>query len=172
MLHVFAFEETAVVAGDVFFVDPNPGPGQDGAEAGVRVEVRRVERPPLPGSFYSAQPVSVDAPLLRIDLFESFPAGRGTRDRVHYHPAFEGWEPSTRHFDTELKADPLGWLGRQLADIAHLVALPKASDAGAIARHSGEIVEVVGRLWETVRSGALDPPAGWESSASFRLGWL
>jgi hypothetical protein len=172
VLHVFAFEETAVVAGDVFFVDPEPGPGQDGAEAGVRVEVRKVGRPPLPGSFYSAQPVEVDAPLLRVDLFESFPAGRGTHDRVHYHPTFAGWEPSMRHFDPELKSDPLGWLARQLSDITRLVAVPNTSDADAIARHAGEIVDAVGRLWATVRTGALDPPEGWESSPSFRLGWL
>ena len=40
MLYAFGFERIGVVAGDLYFVDPNPGPGQEGAEQGVRVEVR------------------------------------------------------------------------------------------------------------------------------------
>ena len=39
MLYLFGFDEIGVVVGDLFFVDANPGPGQEGAEKGVRVEL-------------------------------------------------------------------------------------------------------------------------------------
>ena len=172
MLYVFGFDEMALVAGSAFFVDPEPLPHQPGAEAGVRVELRALGRPPLRGSFYSAQPVAVDAPLARVDLFESFPGGRGSQDRVHYHPAFDGWEPSMRVFDDELSADPLGWLSRQLDDCSHLAPTARPADRGALAQRSGEVVATVAALWERVRSGVLDPPVGWETSAAFRAGWL
>ena len=40
MLYVFGFESIGVVVSDLYFVDPDPGPGQEGAERGVRLEVR------------------------------------------------------------------------------------------------------------------------------------
>ena len=49
MLYAFGFERVGVVVGDLFFVDPDPGPGQEGAERGVRLEVRVLERPELRG---------------------------------------------------------------------------------------------------------------------------
>lgn len=172
MLYVFGFEEIALVASDVFFVDPNPHPGQDGAEAGVRVEVRALDRLPLRSSIYSAQPVGIEAPLARIDLFESFPGGRGSGDRVHFHPRFDGWDPGRRQFDTALSADPIGWLEQQLKDVSAVLTEPGLRDAPALSDHSDEIVDTVRRLWETVRSGALDPPGDWPASPSFRHGWL
>lgn len=172
MLYLFGFEEIAVVAGDVFFVDPNPEPGQDGAEAGVRIEVRTLERMPLRSSIYSAQPIGIETPLARIDLFETFPSGRGTRDRVHFHPKFDGWDPGRRHFDAALSADPMGWLGKQLRDASTVLAAPTLQDARKLAERADEIVETVDRLWSRVRSGALDPGGDWPASPSFRHGWL
>ena len=40
MLQVFGFSRTGIVAGDIYHLDPRPGPGQEGAERGVRLEVR------------------------------------------------------------------------------------------------------------------------------------
>ena len=40
MLYVFGFERVGVVVGDLYFVDPNPMKDQEGAEHGVRVELR------------------------------------------------------------------------------------------------------------------------------------
>jgi hypothetical protein len=172
MLYVLGFKGIAVVAGDVFFVDPNPAPGQDGAESGVRVELRTLERMPLRSSIYSAQPIGIEAPLARIDLFESFPDGRGRADRVHFHPKFDGWDPGRRQFDAALSADPIGWLGKQLQDVSAVLTPPGLEDAQSLAEHADEIVEAVERLWTTVRSGVLDPPGDWPASPSFRHGWL
>ena len=70
MLYAFGFERVAVVVGDLFFVDPNPGPGQEGAERGVRLEVRVVERPELQGSVYSVQPISIDLRKTILGVFD------------------------------------------------------------------------------------------------------
>ena len=48
MLTVFGFDRVAVVVGDLYFVDPDPSPGQEGAEHGVRVEVRFIEADTAP----------------------------------------------------------------------------------------------------------------------------
>jgi hypothetical protein len=172
MLYLYGFQEICVVAGDVFFVDPNPDAGQEGAESGVRVELRHLERQPLRASIYSAQPMAVEIPFFRVDLFESFPDGRGSKDRVHYHPTFDGWDPSWRNFDPALSSDPLGWLGKRLTDLPGMLNVSSHPDTAALAQRSDEIVASVGRLLEEVRSGANDPPAGWTSEPAYRLGWL
>lgn len=172
MLHVFGLDSTAVVVGDVFFVDPHPARGLEGAESGVRVELRRLTRLPLRGSVYSSQPIALDAPILRVDLFETFPDGRGTADRVHHHPGFHRWDPGPRQFDPALSADPLGWLRMLLVSADGLP--PEVGDADRRAARSlaDGIVETVERLWATVRHGDLDPPPGWTDAPSYRRGWL
>ena len=48
VLYAFGFDRIGVVVSDLYFVDPEPGEGQEGAERGVRVEVRMLERTELP----------------------------------------------------------------------------------------------------------------------------
>jgi hypothetical protein len=172
VLYAIGLDKIAVVASDVFFVDPDPGLDQHGAEAGVRVELRTLERLPLQGSIYSAQPISVQRPLARIDLFETFPGGRGRNDRVHYHPRCVGWEPGERHFDPELSAEPLVWLAKQLSDTSGLLEIEDQFGAQALSERRDEIVDAVDRIWSEVRSGRLDPPPGWTREESVRFGWL
>ena len=93
MLYVFGFASIGVVVSDLYFVDPEPGPGQEGAERGVRLEVRMLERGELRGSVYSAQPIAVGRPIWRGDLLESVAGMPGSHDRTHHHPRFTGWEP-------------------------------------------------------------------------------
>ncbi|MDP1805622.1 MAG: hypothetical protein Q8K72_10685, partial [Acidimicrobiales bacterium] len=116
MLYAFGFEQVAVLVGDLYFVNPRPLEGQEGAERGVRLELRMLERRPLQGGIYSAQPIAVGRPLWRVDLLESVDGPPGSLDRAHHHPAFDGWEPGPRHFDPELSAAPIEWLAAQLAD--------------------------------------------------------
>jgi hypothetical protein len=71
MLYAFGFERVGVVAGDLYFKDPHPAKGQEGAEHGVRVELRVLERGALKGSIYSAQPIEVGRPIWRADLLET-----------------------------------------------------------------------------------------------------
>ncbi|MFN2579451.1 MAG: hypothetical protein ABR607_17420, partial [Pyrinomonadaceae bacterium] len=50
MLHAFGFDRLGVLVSDLYFIDPNPGPNQEGAEQGVRLELRILERGELRGS--------------------------------------------------------------------------------------------------------------------------
>jgi hypothetical protein len=118
MLWSVAFDRLGVVVGDIYFVDPRPAEGQEGAERGVRLELRVFDREPLQGSIYSATPIKVDRPLWRVDLLESVESAPGSLDRAHHHPRFTGWEPGRRVFVEELSATPVGWLRTRLADAA------------------------------------------------------
>ena len=118
MLQAFVFEKVGVVVGDIYFVDPHPQPGQEGPEHGVRLELRAFDRGKLKGSIYSAVPISAGTPIWRVDLLEAVDGKPGSFNRTHHHPRFtRTWDPVSRHFERELSADPLGWLGGQLADL-------------------------------------------------------
>ncbi len=179
MLYVFGFQRTGVVISDLYFVDPNPAPGQEGAEHGVRLEVRLLERGELPGSIYSAQPISIGRPIWRADLLESVAGPPGSCDRVHYHPAVTGWEPGRRVFDRELTADPAGWVGARLSDLEALLASAgaggdpaDAADAAELRRCVPEITGAVSGLLARVRAGELAAPPAGGPAASARTSWL
>lgn len=181
MLYSWGFERVGVVAGDLYFVDPDPSPGQEGAERGVRLEVRLLERPPLTGSIYAAQPIVIDRPVWRADLLESVAGPPGSHDRTHHHPRFRGWEPGKRQFDPSMTADPIGWLTEQLRDLPALMAGADLDpseagpeDAAELARSAPEIAKVVEALLARVRAGELakEPEPGPETLAAARVSWL
>jgi hypothetical protein len=171
MLYAWGFERVAVVAGDLYFLDPDPSPGQEGAERGVRLEVRLLERPPLTGSIYAGQPIVIDRPVWRADLLETVTGDPGSHDRTHHHPRFQGWEPGKRQFDPALSGDPMGWLGDRLTHLPDLLSGAEIetgevgpTDARDLAATAPEIVAAVGSLLSRVRAGELgrapDQPAG------------
>ncbi len=179
MLYAFGFERVGVLASDMYIVIPNPRPGQEGAERGVRLEVRLLERGDLRGSIYSAQPIEVGQPVWRVDLLEAVDGPPGSLNRAHHHPAFRGWEPGRRVFDSDLTASPVQWVGEQLADLEGLLergGIPAddatAADAKALRDSLPEIMDAVGRLLQKVRDGELAPAPGDEPVASARVGWL
>lgn len=184
MLYAFGFERVGVVAGDLYFVDPNPGKGQEGAEHGVRLELRVIGRGELKGSIYSAQPIEVGQPIWRADLLESVDGRPGSFDRTHYHPRFTGWNPGRRVFVPGLSADPLAWLEARLSDLNALLAeagLPADTvapgDAEDLRRAVPEIVAATRRLLDKVWSGELgNPPPGEAADGGapvlVRTGWL
>ena len=179
MLYAFGFERVGVLVGDLYFVNPRPEPGQEGAERGVRREVRMLEKGELKGSIYSAQPIAVDRPIWRADLLESVEGEPGSLDRAHHHPAFRGWEPGKRHFVAEMSAAPLDFVTRRLADLEGMLAeagVPAsevaAGDPDDLRRAVPEIVDAVRRLLHRVWAGELARPPGDGPLESAREGWL
>lgn len=178
MLHVVGFDRIGVVVSDLYFVDPRPNPGQEGPEQGVRLEVRFLDRGELPGSIYSAVPISVGAPIWRVDLLESVERP-GSLDRAHHHPRFRGWEPGGRRFEPELTADPIAWLGAHLADLDGILdraGIDRSAvgerDADALRAAAPEIVELVRRTLALVVAGELGHPTAASPEAGARAGWL
>jgi hypothetical protein len=181
VLYAFGFARVGVVVGDLYFVNPRPQPGQEGAERGVRLEVRLLERGELNGSIYSARPIVIDRPVWRADLLEAVTSPPGSLDRAHHHPAFTGWEPGARHFDKELSAAPLDFVARRLSDLDALleaadvpVAEVGADDASAVRQAVPEIIDAVRRLLDGVKAGELGRPPDGDNQqlASARVSWL
>jgi hypothetical protein len=179
MLYAFGFGRVGVLASDMYIVLPEPQPGQEGAERGVRLEVRLLERGELRGSIYSAQPIEVGEPVWRVDLLEAVDGPPGSLNRAHHHPAFRGWEPGRRVFDPDLSASPVQWVGEQLADLEGLLdraGVPAgewaAEDAKAVRESLPEIMDAVDRLLRRVRDGAGAAAPDGEPAGSARVGWL
>jgi len=179
MLYAFGFERVGVFVSDLYFVNPRPAKGQEGAERGVRVEVRALVRQPLKGSIYSAQPITVDQPIWRVDLLEAVDSAPGSLDRAHHHPAFDGWEPGERLFVPELSAAPVEWLARELSDLEAVLARAGApsdtagpGDAAVLRKTVPEILDVVRRLLDRVAAGELGRPDDDRELTSARIGWL
>jgi hypothetical protein len=178
VLYAVAFDRVGVVVSDLYFLDPAPEPGQEGAEQGVRLEVRVFERGPLHGSIYSAQPIAIDQPIWRADLLESV-ANPGSLDRAHHHPRFRDWEPGSRRFDEQMTADPVGWVGTKLSDLARLLAEagvpPDAvgpADAADLRAAVPEIVGTVRTMLDRIRAGQLARPTEAAGEPGARSSWL
>jgi hypothetical protein len=176
MLYAFGFDRVGVVVSDLYFVDPNPSKGQEGPERGVRLELRALQRGPLNGSIYSAQPILVDEPIWRVDLLESVDGPPGSFDRTHHHPKFTGWEPGRRRFVEALSADPLGWLEARLADLDSVMKEAGfdagADDALALREAAPEILDAVQRLLDKVRAEAPEGAPAADETVGARVGWL
>jgi hypothetical protein len=179
MLQAFVFERVGIVVGDLYFLDPNPRPGQEGPEHGVRLELRVFDRGELKGTIYSATPIEVGRPIWRVDLLESVDGKPGSFNRTHHHPKFSGWNPQPRAFVRELSADPFGWLGGELADLPAIldradvpqdVAGP--SDAASLKDVAPAIVGVARIMLDKVRAGELGLAPAGEAADSIRNGWL
>jgi hypothetical protein len=179
MLQLFAFDRVGIAIGDIYFVDPEPTPGQEGAEHGVRLEVRLMEELPRDGSIYAARPILIGEPLWRCDLLESVEGTAGSFDRTHHHPEMTDWEPGDRTFERGLSGQPLGWLGDRLGGLrptleaAGLAPEVVESDEAQIRSSAPEIVAVVERMLQRVREGDLAVPSEEQLDAELvRTGWL
>lgn len=178
MLSVFGFDRVGVVLGDLYFRDPRPEPGQEGAERGVRVELRWIDAGDLVGSVYSARPISVGAPIWRVDLLESVEGPPGTFDRTHHHPRFTGWEPGRRVFVPELSDDPLGWFEARLRDLDGVLTEAGVDpadvgprDAQDVRDAAPEILAALRSLLEGVHGGRL-ALAPVDDAEMARVSWL
>jgi hypothetical protein len=178
VLYVFGFKQIAVAVSDLYFMDPEPSPGQEGAEHGVRLEVRLLESGPPGGSIYASRPITIGRPVWRADFLETVDGEPGSFDRTHHHPRVRGWEPGPREFDRAVTADPLGWVGRRLDDLDSLMGdahLPSADreDVVALRQTIPEIQATVERLLRGVRAGDLAKPPEREAGLpGARASWL
>ncbi len=180
MLYAFGLTRVAVVVSDLFFLDPVQKQGQEGAERGVRLEVRLLERGELHGSVYSAQPIGIERPIWRIDLLETVTSTPGSFDRTHHHPAFDGWEPGRRVYEPALSANPIAFIGEHLADLPSLLGAAGV-DAGELGPRDTdelraavpEILDATRRLLGRVHAGELGGAPGDPAElVSARVGWL
>jgi hypothetical protein len=102
--------------------------GPDDEEHGTRIELRSLARPAHIGSESAAQPVTLDQPLWRADIFDLIGEPPGNLSRAHFHPTFDGLEPSSRNWDTRLRDDWAGWLRAQMTDLPAVLAAAGARD--------------------------------------------
>ena len=109
MQHVVAFNRSALVLRHWFEIDLDDA----SMEHGCRVELRALAPAGHRGSESAAQLITADAPLWRADLFDRLTDQPGSYGVAHYHPRFEGNEPSERNWDPQLTADPWSWLHEQ-----------------------------------------------------------
>jgi len=179
MLQVFGFDRIGVVVGDIYFIDPSPAKGQEGAEHGVRLEVRMLEPGELTGSIYSARPITVAEPVWRADLLESVDGPAGSFNRTHHHPHVRGWEPGHRVFERELSADPVGWVGTMLSNLEGLlgqvgieVDATLAADAEKLRGAVPEVQRAVASMLDQVHAGVLGSAPDDGDLTSARISWL
>jgi hypothetical protein len=178
MLTMLAFDELAIVMGDLYFIDPAPNEGQETPERGVRIELRLVSRDAPAGGIYASIPISIGRPIWRIDFLEAAGGPVGSLDRAHHHPRFTGWEPGPRVFVPELSANPIGWLTQELADVDAVLDragcepdLVSFQDRLALSAATPKILAEVRDLLDGVYAGRL-APAPAQPVAAARTGWL
>jgi hypothetical protein len=120
----FVFEGVAVLVGP--WREP-----MDPPERGARVEVRLLVDEPRRGSRFAAQRVVIDQPLFRADLFDQTNQPPGNLASAHFHPHFDGVEPSDREWKDEIKLEPTRWLADELGDLRGLLERSGVEVAGA-----------------------------------------
>jgi hypothetical protein len=120
-------------------------------EHGARLELRLLEPQPHRGTESAAQRFVIDRPVWRADLFDRLDRPAGTFSAAHFHPRFDGDEPSDRVFREELTADPWAWAVDQLSDlkaVADAAGLPP----GAVADDVGDVREQAALIVDTART--------------------
>jgi hypothetical protein len=177
MLYCFGFDTLAVAVGDLYHFDELAEPDQLGAERGVRLEIRALERQELLGSVYSAQPIRIAEPIWRVDLLETVDGPPGSFDRTHHHPRFKEWEPGDRIFDRQLSGEPVAWVGERLTNVGEVLSEAGVDDVSPaemadVQAAVPEILTALERLLDRVQAGELAVPPAEVPTTSTRLGWL
>lgn len=147
MLYSFIYSRVAVLVRHWFEVGLTDGV----LEHGARLELRLLEPTAHRGTESAAQRFVIDRPLWRADLFDRLDRPPGTFSAAHFHPAFDGDEPSDRVFSKELTADPWAWAEAQLADL-EAVADAAGLPPDAVADDAGDVREQAARIVDTARS--------------------
>ena len=163
----FGFDTIAVVVSDLYLLDPGE---VHGAERGVRLEVRLVERDLGPDALFAASPVTLGRPLWRADLLEAVdqPA---TLDRAHHHTDFAGWEPGEREF-TDMAGDPVGWVTARLDDLDSVLGPVGPGLAGDVARVRQAVPEIRAAIERLLGGIRARPLTAFPAAGPARVGWF
>ena len=141
MLVTFSFTRIAITVRRWFEVGPDAT-----MEAGARIELGLLQPQLHRGSESAAQPLVVGETFWRADLFGRLDLPDRPYAAAHFHPRFDGPEPSDRVWSEALTTDPWGWLAERLTGIEQTVAdagldpAPARADAEAIRAATGRIV--------------------------------
>lgn len=139
MLRAFVFNRTAVLVRHWFEIDLT----DSSMEHGSRIELRLLDAQPHRGTESAAQRFVLDRPVWRADLFDRVTGTPGAFEVAHYHPTFDGSEPSGRVY---LDEEPWEWLRGRLGDIGEMCTaggVPRAEvaeDVADVRDHAAEIV--------------------------------
>jgi hypothetical protein len=125
--HILALSRSAVTIRHWFEINLDDA----SMEHGARIEIRELSPHPHRGSESASQLTTVDRPLWRADLFDRLADPPGGFSAAHYHPQFTGNEPSARHWDAALTADPWTWLGDQITSLGAAAGGPGKSGTAA-----------------------------------------
>jgi hypothetical protein len=112
MLIVYSFTRIAVIVRRWFEITPVAS-----MEHGARVELALLTPQPHRGTDSAAQKTVIDQPFWRADLFNRLDQPRDSYSAAHFHPYFNGVEPSDRVWSTELTASPWSWLTEQMENL-------------------------------------------------------
>lgn len=115
MLRAFVFSRLSVLVRHWFEINLT----DSSMEHGARLELRLLDPQPHRGTESAAQRFVLDRPVWRADLFDRLAGTPGAFEVAHYHPVFDGAEPSGRVY---LDEEPWAWLRRQLDDIEAVCA--------------------------------------------------
>jgi hypothetical protein len=113
-------------------------------EHGARIELRELPARERRGSESAAQVITLDRPLWRADVFDRVQGEGQGFSAAHYHPYFNGNEPSSRVWDPALTADPWRWLADQFTSLGAASGHgPWPLDPGDAAELSGLADQIV-----------------------------
>jgi len=135
-------------------------------EHGARLELRLLEPQAHRGTESAAQRFVIDRPVWRADLFDRLDRPAGTFSAAHFHPRFDGDEPSDRVFKPEITADPWAWATAQLSDLDALAAAA-GLPSGAFGDDARDVRDQAAAIVDTAR--ALAPTACRSRDQCFRL---
>jgi hypothetical protein len=157
--HILALSRSAVTIRHWFEINLDDA----SMEHGARIEIRELPVQPHRGSESASQLIAVDRPLWRADLFDRLADRPGTFAAAHYHPRFNGNEPTARHWDAALTADPWAWLGDQIASLGTAATTGEGGQAWPL--DPGDAAELPGLAGTVVAIGQQFAPARCGSAA-------
>ncbi|WP_232666723.1 hypothetical protein [Pseudonocardia sp. TRM90224] len=127
-------------------------------EHGARVELQLLAPQPHRGTESAAQRTVIDEAFWRADLFGRLDRPADPFSAAHYHPRFDGIEPSERVWSAELTADPWEWLAGQLNSVEDRLR-EAGLDAGIAADDADEIRAFVPDIVATAQRFSPERPA-------------